>query len=189
MALIKTPVILASTSPRRHELIKLVCEHVVLMDSNADETLPNPMSPPDAAMYLAQIKAKAVFDRLEQSQVVIGCDTVVDLDGKILGKPKDVMDAVAMLTSLSNYTHDVHTGVCIYTPDSVHSFVSTSSVSFGSITRGEMLQIITEDQVMDKAGAYAIQGVSSLFVQSIEGEFYNIMGLPVAKLYEELKKM
>ena len=92
-----------------------------------------------------------------------------------------------MLASLAGNTHMVHTGVCIISPEKRVEFVCTSKVTFKPMTRDEMMEIIVKDKVLDKAGSYAIQGVASMFVEKIEGEFYNIVGLPVAKLYEALK--
>ena len=187
MALYKKQVVLASTSPRRRELIEIVCDNVVLAASNAEEVLPYEMAPADAAVYLAGLKAQSVFDERGGKEIVIGCDTIVDLNGKVLGKAPDEEGALQMLASLAGNTHMVHSGVCIISPEKRVEFVCTSKVTFKPMTRDEMMEIIVKDKVLDKAGSYAIQGVASMFVEKIEGEFYNIVGLPVAKLYEALK--
>ena len=187
MALYKKQVVLASTSPRRRELIEIVCDNVVLAASNAEEVLPCEMAPADAARYLAGLKAESVFHERGCKDIVIGCDTIVDLNGQILGKAPDVQGALDMLSSLSGNTHMVHSGVCIISPEKLVEFTATSRVTFKTMTKEEMMEIIVKDRVLDKSGSYAIQGVASMFVEKIEGEFYNIVGLPVAKLYEALK--
>ena len=182
-------IILASGSPRRKELISRFFE-IEIKVCDADETLPKGLTPKDAVMYLAEIKAKTVADTLKDGFLVIGADTVVCTDGKILGKPKDESDAYSILSSLSGKTHSVYTGFCVIrTTDgkTVNGFEETK-VTFRNLDDDEIKAYIKTGEPMDKAGAYGIQGLGGAFILGITGDYYNTVGLPLCKLLSCLKK-
>ena len=175
--------ILASNSPRRRELLSKLNYKFDVVPSDCDEstTAQNPRS---MVTELACCKALDVFKSNPQA-VVIGCDTVVDLDGKVLGKPHSVDEAVSMLKSLSNRQHKVHTGVCVISQKSIHLFAETSSVTFDKLSDERIRNYVATGSPMDKAGAYGIQ--ASGFVSGIVGSYDNVMGLPTEKLFAILK--
>lgn len=182
--------ILASESPRRQQLMRLITpEFTVHVAHVPEEERPDEL-PEHMVVRLAMEKAGAVFSVHPQS-VVIGCDTVVDLDGKALGKPTDQKHAMHMLRALSGRSHKVHTGVCIYTPEDAEEpaalFAETSTVWFAPLSEEELFEYTNTPEPYDKAGGYGIQGAASRFIPKIEGCYYNIMGLPVAALYGQLK--
>lgn len=179
-------IVLASKSPRRQELIRLITDDFTVASADADETLPHPMSPSDAVMYLSEIKARPLADG---KNTVIGADTVVALEGSILGKPKDKDDAFRMLRSLSGKTHSVYTGVTIIKGEKADTFFEKTDVEFYDLSDEEIADYISTGEPMDKAGAYGIQGYGALLVKKISGDFFNVVGLPVGKLNCELKKM
>lgn len=188
MAMIDQKVVLASTSPRRRELINLVFSQVECIGSNCDETTNAHMTPQQVCTTLAKRKAWTVFKGEKQPCLTLGCDTVVDLNGKVLGKPKDEKEAFCMLQRLQGNTHKVHTGVCLINANGEERvFCETSMVTFDPMSEDEMRRIIVQDQVLDKAGAYAIQGISSTKVKKIEGEYYNVVGLPVGAICRAMK--
>lgn len=177
-------IILASQSPRRKELLKLIFDDFVIKSADADETLPEGISPKEAVMYLSRIKAEPFKC---ENDIVIGADTVVAADGKILGKPSDDNDARAMLRFLSGKEHSVFTGVTIISGESVNTFACETKVKFFNLTNEEIEAYISSREHEDKAGAYAIQGRGSLFVEKIDGDYFNVVGLPVSRLNRELK--
>lgn len=182
-------IILASGSPRRKELLSRFFE-IQTKVCDADETLPKDLAPKDAVMYLAETKAKFVADTLKDGFLVIGADTVVCIDGKILGKPKDELDAYSILTSLSGKTHSVYTGFCVIrTTDgkTVTDFEETQ-VTFRNLDDDEIKAYIKTGEPIDKAGAYGIQGLGGAFISGIMGDYYNTVGLPLCKLINCLKK-
>ena len=183
------PIVLASQSPRRRELMALVVPafeiEVAAVDESAFSWEENPAQ---VAAQLAGVKAQAVFARRPQA-IVIGCDTVVELDGQVLGKPKTKDEAVAMLTALAARRHKVHTGVAVYAPQQApFTFFETTTVEFSAVAPEDILACADTDEPYDKAGAYGIQGWAARFVTRIEGCYYNVMGLPVAALYRSLKQ-
>ncbi len=174
--------ILASKSPRRQELLKIITKDFQIKSATVDETLPAGITPYDAVLHLSKIKAMPFFSGTE---CVIGADTVVAVDNNILGKPADKNEAVGMLTMLSGREHSVYTGVTLLTPKNCKSFYCETKIKFYDIS--SMIQDYVEtDEPYDKAGAYGIQGKAALFVKEIHGDFYNVVGLPVAMLYREL---
>lgn len=189
-------IILASGSPRRTELLQtagIVHEVVV---SGADEDVQEE-NPARLVEMLSSRKAEEVYERLVQQEpsgdlVVIGADTVVAADGKILGKPEDVEDARRMLRMLSGRSHHVYTGVTLCGRiGSVRrevSFSEESTVHVAQLTEKEISEYIDSGEPMDKAGAYGIQGAFMKFVSGIEGDYFNIVGLPVSHLYQEMKQ-
>lgn len=178
--------ILASQSPRRRELLHNITDDFSVKVSDADETLSPDMSPEEAVVYLATVKGKAVFSE-NKSDTVISADTVVVLDGKILGKPHSKAEAYEMLSSLSGRSHFVYTGVCVLFGDKSVVFYEKTDVTFRSLSPDEINSYIESGEPFDKAGGYGIQGKGSIMITSINGDYYNVMGLPVAKLYEVLK--
>lgn len=180
-------IILASASPRRQELLKYIVPEFEIIPADVDETLPEGTVSEKAAEFLASKKAKHIAKQYPDS-VVIGSDTVVIIDGIILGKPADKSDAERMLKLLSGRTHKVITGVCIAYGEKTDSFSCETKVTFYPLTDKEILDYIATGEPMDKAGAYGIQGYGSVLAEGIEGDFFNVMGLPVAMLKRRLEK-
>ncbi len=180
-------VILASKSPRRQELLRYITEDFTVKVSDADETLPDGISPRDAVIYLARLKGEAVFSS-ENESTVISADTIVELDGKILGKPHSEQEAYEMLSALSGRSHLVYTGVYVRSKDKQISFAEVTEVTFCSLTDEEIRKYIESKEPFDKAGGYGIQGRGCTLVSSINGDFYNVMGFPVARLNRILRE-
>ncbi len=178
-------IILASQSPRRKELIKEIIEDVLIIPADVDERIQDGISPKDSAEYLSKIKAKAVAD-LHPDSVVIGCDTIVLLGNRILGKPKDKDDAREMIGALSGTKHLVITGCTLIFGDKIKSFSETTEVEFLPVSNQEIEEYINSDEPYDKAGGYAVQGEAGGFVKGIKGDYNNVVGLPVDRLREEL---
>jgi len=176
--------ILASQSPRRRELMKYITEAFTVKVSDVDETLPEGISPSDAVLRLSKIKA---LPFRETGETVIGADTVVALGDTILGKPKDAADAVEMLRLLSGKTHSVFTGVTVLQGEKETSFFSETKVTFFTLTDEEIDAYVATGEPLDKAGAYGIQGGACLFVRKIDGDYFNVVGLPVSELHQVLK--
>ena len=172
-------IILASKSPRRQELLKYITTDFTVKTADVDETLPDGISPKDAVLYLSKIKA-APFEN--ENAVVIGADTVVAIDGEILGKPCDKSDAAAMLRLLSGKTHSVFTGVTVIKNGEYHAFFEETKVTFFELTDKEINDYVETLEPLDKAGAYGIQGYGSLLVEKIDGDYFNVVGLPMSKL-------
>ena len=171
--------ILASQSPRRRELLKFIDEDFIIKSAEVDETLPQDITPENAVLYLSKIKAEPFkSDR----DTVIGADTVVAIDGKILGKPNDENEAIAMLRLLSGREHSVFTGVTILKSDKEKSFFVETKVKFFELSDKMIYEYIKTGEPFDKAGAYGIQGCGCLLVEKIDGDYFNVVGLPVAKL-------
>lgn len=177
-------IVLASASPRRKELMKFITEDFEIIPSDEEEIIPDNISAVSVSEYLAKIKARNV-SKACPGKIVIGADTTVILDEKVLGKPKDESDAFNMLKSLSGKTHFVTTGVCICGEKEI-SFTEMSRVTFRKLFDSEIFEYINTKEPMDKAGAYAIQGKGKAFVENIEGDYDNIVGLPVKRLKEAL---
>lgn len=177
-------IILASQSPRRQELLKLITSDFEIKVSNVDETLPDKITPKKAVIYLSKIKAEPFADG---DDIVIGADTVVALDGKILGKPKSEKNAKEMLRFLSGKTHSVFTGVTLASDKKTKTFAVETKVKFFELTNEEIDAYIKTKEPFDKAGAYGIQGYGSLLVEKIDGDYFNVVGLPVSTLARELK--
>lgn len=177
--------ILASASPRRRELLSLITADFTVAPAEADESLPPGTDPVRAVRLLARRKARAVANGYPKD-AVIGADTVVALDGLILGKPHDVSDAERMLRLLSGKTHFVHTGVCVLCAGVAQQFVSSAAVTFLPMREEEILSYAAGGEGDDKAGAYAVQGVGARYIERIDGDYYTVMGLPVCRLYRLL---
>lgn len=181
-----TDIILASASPRRSELMTLAGFRFDVICADIDEIVPEKAMPQEVVMSLALQKAQAVAKDHRKSAVV-GSDTVVALDGKILGKPRSEKEAAEMLRSLSGRIHKVYTGVAIICGEKVTSFFEETEVEFYPLTDQEILDYVATGEPMDKAGAYGIQGRGAVLVKRINGDYFNVMGLPISKVYRELK--
>lgn len=179
--------ILASGSPRRRELMALITPDYTVHTSEVDEHTVLADTPAHLAQNLAALKAHAVAALCPQD-TVLGCDTVVDCDGVVFGKPTDQADALRMLRALSGRTHRVHTGLCVCRGGRGAATVETTSVHFAPIPEAELLAYIRTPEPYDKAGAYAIQGRAALWCSGIEGCYYNIMGLPVHRAAQLLRQ-
>lgn len=178
-------IILASKSPRRKELLHYITDDFTIKSADVDETLPENISPSDAVLYLSSIKAEPLNDN---DSIVIGADTVVALDDIILGKPKDDDDARRMLRMLSGKEHSVFTGVTVLKGDKKVSFYSETKVKFYDLTDEDIENYISTREPFDKAGAYGIQGYGSLLVEKIDGDYFNVVGLPISRLNQVLKE-
>ena len=178
-------VILASQSPRRKELLKRVFDEFDVIPSGADETVDAECSA-DYVCTLACRKARDVASRVESDALVIGADTIVVCDGRILEKPKDEEDAFAMLTKLSGRAHQVYTGVALCKDGQVSVDYEMTDVWIRPLTPEEISRYIETGEPMDKAGAYGIQDKGALLVSRIEGDYFNVVGLPLCKLCEML---
>ena len=180
-------IVLASASPRRKELLRFITDEFEVIPSKADETLPEDIAVEKAAEYLAKVKATSL--RPAYNTLVIGCDTVVVADDKILGKPENKSDCFAMLKMLSGRKHFVYTGVCILFNKEIISFTEKTEVEFHKLSDSEILNYISTGEPFDKAGGYGIQGKGSLLVKKINGDYFNVVGLPVSRLNRELRKI
>lgn len=179
--------ILASLSPRRKELLDLLGLEFETMGSSVEEIF-DPNEPiEDAIVDLAYRKALAVF-RYHKDRIVLGFDTDVVIDGVVLGKPVDKEDAKRMLGLLQGRTHSVITGCAIVSKELSTTFYEKARVTFYPMTEAEIETYADTEEPFDKAGAYAIQGYGARFVQAISGDYYTIMGLPLARLYHELAR-
>lgn len=180
--------ILASASPRRQSLLRTFGVRFSVLAANCDETLPQELPAEEAAEFLAVRKAHAVA-QLRPDAAVIGADTTVLLDDLILGKPKDTEDCIKTLHLLSGREHKVITGVAIFFGGRSMSFSEETIVRFFHLSDSEIARYAATDEPYDKAGAYGIQGQGALFVEGIHGDFYNVMGLPAARLLRRLRAL
>lgn len=193
-------IILASASPRRRELLEQIGLAFEVRVSDVEEKV-TVSDPGQVVEELSRQKAEAVLAALEEMEedvLVIGSDTVVALEGHILGKPSDAEDAAGMLEELSGRSHEVYTGVTLlYRPGAGESggsqecrktFHERTKVAFYPLTEQEISDYVSSGECLDKAGAYGIQGIFARHVQGIEGDYYNVVGLPVGRLYQEAKE-
>ena len=179
-------IILASKSPRRKELLSLCGLEFEIKPADADETLPLGITPKEAVEMLSRIKAEPLRNGCD---IIIGADTVVALDGVIMGKPRDEKDAFDMLRALSGRTHGVYTGVTLLKGEKTLTFSEKTDVEFYPLSDEEINEYIATGEPLDKAGAYGIQGKGGLLIRGISGDYNNVVGLPVARLLRELKKL
>lgn len=185
-------IILASGSPRRKQLLELAEIPFEVIVSEADESYPETLSAAEIAMHIAENKAIAVQEKLKiqhssNGQTIIAADTVVVLENKIIGKPKDREEAIQILSALSGKTHYVITGVCILRDSEKKLFAEKTEVDFNPLSLSQIEYYIDHFKPYDKAGAYAIQEwIGAIGIASIKGDFYNVMGLPINKLVKEL---
>ena len=188
-------IVLASASPRRRELMERLCGgDLVVLPANGEETIPDHAGPGETVEALARAKAREVASArvaagIDPSEdIVIGADTVVWHLNRIYGKPHSVQEAAEMLRSLSGCTHEVYTGVCVIHGDQELTEYEKTAVTFRKMTEEEIEAYIRTGEPMDKAGAYGAQGYGALFVAGLQGDFYNVMGLPVCRLGLMLNK-
>ena len=188
-------IILASASPRRSELLAQISLEFTVMPSDVEEN-PKSTLPQDIVIELSKEKARDVWGKIGQNNtgdsLVISADTVISIEGEILGKPRDEEDAVRMLGLLSGKEHQVYTGVTLIWIDGEgkqeeYSFYVCTGVLMYRMSRAEILEYVLSGEPMDKAGAYAVQGKAAAFIKSIRGEYSNVVGLPTGRLYQEMK--
>lgn len=181
-------IILASESPRRKEMFDKLGIKYRVCASNVNEKITPEMTPAEAALFLAVKKAKEVFDR-NKASIVVGCDTVVGINGLALMKPRDEREAFQMLKLLSGKTHTVYTGVAIIGRGINRGFCEATQVSIIKLSDETIRRYIKTENVLDKAGAYAIQGKMGLYIERIDGDYNNVVGMPVAAVIKELSKI
>ncbi len=180
------PIILASKSPRRQELLTLMGIDFRIVLKEVDESYPEGLSPSEIAVHISEKKAKA-FDELVNDEIVITADTIVVINGKILGKPQDEDDAFRILSTLSGSMHEVITAVSLVKNGQIRSFYEVSEVFFRDITPEQIRYYINNGNPMDKAGAYGIQEwIGLIAIERINGSYTNVVGLPTHRLYQEL---
>lgn len=179
--------ILASASPRRQELFHKITDDFTVQPAEVEETIPPDVLPEDVAAYLSHIKADAV-SKNNPNAIVIGCDTVVLLEEQVLGKPHSPEEAKAMLQALSGKTHQVITGTTVTNGSRTVTFSSETAVTFYPLSEAEIDAYLATGEPFDKAGAYGIQGKGSLLIHSIQGDYFTVMGLPVARLSRVLRQ-
>ncbi len=177
--------ILASASPRRHELLLAAGIPHVVRPVSIPEVRRPAENPADFVRRLAEEKARAAGRRA--GDIVLGADTIVCLEGEVFGKPTDDQDAAHMLRLLSGRQHLVYTGICLIGPNSCVVDMATTAVSFAELSDEEVWEYTRSGEPADKAGAYAIQGLASRFILSVEGSYTNVVGLPVSLVYRHLK--
>lgn len=183
-------IILASGSPRRKELMSgLDLDYTVKLVPGIDESYPGSLEGEEIPLYICKKKADAYLPGLAEDELLITADTIVRIDRKVLGKPGSEAEAREMLALLSGRTHQVITGVCIRTRQRERCFAVTTEVTFGRLTEEEIAFYVSRFRPLDKAGAYGIQEwIGFIGVERIEGSYFNVMGLPVQRLYRELKQ-
>lgn len=185
----KYNIVLASKSPRRKELLGMLdIPFEIKVKEGIDESYPADMPAIEVPEFLSRLKGNAYAEDIKGNEMVITADTIVILDGHIFGKPFDEEDAIEMLIQLQGRTHTVASGVCIATKEKIVSFTASTAVTFASLSREEATWYVEKYKPLDKAGAYGIQEwIGCAAVASIDGSFYNVMGLPVHQLYNVLK--
>ena len=184
-------VILASGSPRRRELLEMLkVENLEIIPAKGEEKAHPELAPDALVKELSRCKAAEVAAQYAaEDDVVIGADTIVVLDGQVLGKPKDKADAKRMLSALSGRVHTVFTGVTVIRGETVLTHAEETQVHFRPLAEAEIDAYIATGEPMDKAGAYGAQGYACLFVEKLEGDFFNVMGLPLCALGNLLKRL
>ena len=183
-------IILASQSPRRKQLLEWAEIPFDVIVADTDESFPQTLSFEDAAIHIARNKALAIVNKNNQNIPVLAADTIVVCNNKIIGKPADRQDAINILNSLSGNTHQVITGVVILYGEKEIAFADNTTVCFHTLTQEQIIFYIDKYKPYDKAGAYAIQEwIGVVGIHSINGDFYNVMGLPVSRVLKELQKL
>ncbi|NCD69018.1 Maf family protein [Mucilaginibacter agri] len=183
------PIILASKSPRRQDLLRLMDADFKVVLKEVDESYPDHLSPEEVAVYIAEKKAKA-YDETVGDEIVLTADTIVCIDNQILGKPESIEHAIEMLQLLSGRVHKVITGVCILYKHQYNKFFDVSEVFFRKLTDAEIRTYVETYKPLDKAGAYGIQEWIGLTgIEKINGSYTNVVGLPTEKLYQQLLRV
>ena len=186
----KYNIILASGSPRRRHLLEEMGVEFQSVSKEVEEVYPDGLGPAEVAEYLSILKANAFSIEELENELIITADTVVTIDGKILGKPADRDDAIKILRKLSGKCHQVITGVTLKTKNKQHTFSVSTDVVFKDLTLDEIKYYIDNYKPYDKAGAYGIQEwIGHVAIEKIEGSYFNVMGLPTHQLYEQLLKL
>lgn len=187
----KYKVILASNSPRRKELLSgLLVDYEVRVLEGIEESYPEGLKGEEIPQYIAREKADAYRQTMAADELIITADTIVYVDGEVLGKPADTEDAVRMLKKLSGRTHKVITGVCLTMSAMQKTFATITEVTFATLSDEEIRFYVDRFRPFDKAGAYGVQEwIGYVGVTGLNGSFYNVMGLPVQRLYQELKRL
>ncbi|MBX9188279.1 septum formation protein Maf [Bacteroides sp. K03] len=187
----KYNIVLASNSPRRKELMSgLGVDYVVKTLPDVDESYPDTLQGTEIPAYISREKADAYKAFIQPGELLITADTIVWLNGEVLGKPKGREGAIDMLRKLSGTSHQVITGVCLTTSDWQKSFTAVTDVTFATLTEEEIIYYVDKYIPMDKAGAYGVQEwIGFIGVESISGSYFNVMGLPIQRLYQELKRL
>lgn len=180
-------IILASQSPRRKELLGRLVNHFDIMPADIDEEVKDQYSPIDYVEAMAELKA-ALIAKTHTEALVIACDTIVVHHGRILGKPVSRGDAFQMIQSMSGTAHKVLTAVVIRRGNQIERALTTAEVSFYPLTEKEIENYLDHEEYSDKAGAYGIQGAAGVFVKEVVGDFYAIVGFPIGKVHQMLKK-
>ncbi len=183
-----THLILASKSPRRQELLGRIGLTYTVISVDSDETYPAGLSPEETVKYISRNKAYAAAAMAAPEDIVLTADTMVFLDGQALGKPVDEADAFRMLSALSGRTHTVSTGVTVSQGNRTLTEAETTRVRFATLDEAAIRAYLRTGESMDKAGAYGIQAFGALLVEGIEGDFFNVMGLPLCRLSRMLEK-
>ena len=182
----KQGIILASASPRRKQLMKMAGLKFTVVPADIPEIIPDGLPAEKESVYLAGIKAGYILSE-NPDDLIVGADTTVICEGRVLGKPRDKAEAKEMLRFLSGKVHEVYTGVAIVSEEVNEAFTSVTKVEFYELTDEEIDWYVSTGEPMDKAGAYGAQGKASLFVKGIEGDFFNVVGLPLCLLGSMLK--
>lgn len=184
-------IVLASNSPRRRELLSgLNLEYTVRVLPDINESYPDTLKGEEIPMYISREKAEAYRNSMAEDELIITADTVVCINEKVLGKPRTQEEAKEMLRELSGKTHQVITGVCLMTCGLQRTFSATTQVTFDVLTEDEIEFYVEKFRPLDKAGAYGVQEwIGFVGVSRLEGSYFNVMGLPVQRLYQELKKL
>ena len=183
-------IVLASNSPRRRELLENIGLKFKVIPDNTPEPKDENMQPFELVTFLAKFKGENISKKIDDEALIISADTVVAINGEILGKPHSKEEAFEMLSKLSGNTHCVYTGVCVLDKSTGKSvnFYEKTEVSFKSLDIDEINDYINTEEPMDKAGAYGIQNIGSIFVEGINGDYFNVVGLPVCRLCKVLKE-
>jgi septum formation protein len=179
--------ILASSSPRRKELLENIHLKFEVESPDVDESFSRVLTPEEVVMLLAEKKAKVVAAN-NPTAFVLGADTIVVLEGTVLGKPNDEVEAADMLKKLSGKTHEVYTGVAIVSPNDAFSFYEKTTVTFWELTETEINMYVSSGEPLDKAGAYGIQQLGSFLVKEIQGDYFSVVGLPISRTVRELRR-
>lgn len=181
-------IILASASPRRKQLLKTIVNDFKIIPSDVEEKFPNDLDLLDVSLYISDLKAYDIYKQ-HKNCIVIGCDTSIVFNNKVIGKPINKEDAKLTLLSFSNNMHYVVSGVTVYCNNQKYQINSINKVYFKNINEELIDEYLTHDEYKDKAGSYAIQGIANSFIDKIEGEYEAIVGLPIKELSKLIKKI
>lgn len=182
-------IILASKSPRRKEILEVMGVDFEIDVADVDESVSDELSPVEAVCEISKRKAKKIAERHADDEIVISADTVVVIDGRIIGKPKDKQDAFNILKSLSGRTHEVYTGFTVCGKGVLKTDFEVTKVHFKNLCDEDIKRYIETGEPMDKAGAYGIQQKGNLFVEYIHGDYYNVVGFPISKICVTIKEL